>query len=175
MKFKAIIIVTFLFAATSVPAQKVEATVNENYNFSSFKTFGWTDGRIAPSPATSELIRQAIDRELTSRGLTRNDAAPDLKVAAVGAVSMDLQGVGPSWNNANYKAWGGYSNPGALVTIKNGDLMIFLSESKENYSVWLASARGIFVSSPGEAKGMRKTVDKWVGKLFQKYPIKPHK
>jgi hypothetical protein len=94
------ILVLFTFQAT---AQKVHVDVDSGANFSKFKTYDFAEGQIARNPLITQLVTNAIEGELRARGLTRNTTAPDLKVAVMAAAGMDLQGVGPMWNNQSYK------------------------------------------------------------------------
>ena len=181
MRPRSIIAAAALFlAASAVHAQKITVDVDKTFNFSAFKTYGWSNGQIAPRPDTGQMIISAIEKELNSRGLVRNDTNPDVKLAVMAAAGMDLQGVGPSWNRSLYKSWGGYGNPAALMNVGSGTLLIDIIETKKEYSVWRAVAKEVFVSAPTgnqkeDAEYMQKLVQKTVAKLFKKYPIKPVK
>jgi len=122
------------------------------------------------------MLIEAIESELRSRGMVRNDASPDIRIAVMAAADMDLQGVGPSWNNESYRFWGGYGNPSALMTVTKVTLLIDLIETKKKYSVWRAVAKDIFVKPPTgnqekDLKQMKGLVDKTITKMFKKYPI----
>src|SRR5215471_20191062 len=101
MKSSIIMALAVLLLGTATAfAQKVEVDVDSTADFSSFKTFGWDKGMVARNPIISQLIVTAIESELTARGLTKSADNPDLKVAVVAAAGMDIQAVGPTWNNA---------------------------------------------------------------------------
>lgn len=173
-------IMTLIFVAFTAHAQKIVVDVDKTYDFKSFKTFGWAEGQIAPKATTSKLLTDAIESELRYRGLTRDDTAPDIRISVMAAADLDLQGVGPSWNNERYRSWGGYGNPAALMTVTKGTLLIDLVEAKNKTSIWRAVAKDVFVAQPTgnlekDAKQMKSLVDKTVGKMFRKYPIKPGK
>ncbi|MBC7898435.1 MAG: DUF4136 domain-containing protein [Saprospiraceae bacterium] len=178
MKLRTIVIFVALFAAASAAhAQKLIVDVDKSFDFKAVKTFGWSNGKIAPKESTGQLIIAAIERELTSRGLVRNDAEHDIQIAVMAAAGMDLQGVGPTWNNEVYRSWGGYGNPAALMTITSGDILIDVIETKNKHSIWRGAGKGIFVAPPSgnvekDLKDMEKTVNKWIGKFFKKYPVK---
>jgi len=169
-----------LIAAITAQAQKIVVDVDKSFDFKTFKTFGWAEGQVAPKPTTARSLIDAIERELRSRGLTRVDTAPDIRIAVMAAADLDLQGVGPTWNNELYRSWGGYGNASALMTVTKGTLLIDLVETKKRFSVWRGVAKDVFVSPPTgnverDAKQMQSLVDKTVGKMFKKYPVKPHK
>jgi len=170
-----------LFVAASVAkAQKLVVDVDESVDFRTFKSFGWSPGQIAPKATTSQFIINAIESELKARGLTRNDTAPDIRIVVMAAAGLDLQGIGPTWNNESYKSWGGYGNPAALMTVAKGTLLIDLLEATKNHSIWRGVAKDIFlVPTTGnlekDARQMESLVNKSVGKMFKKYPVKAGK
>lgn len=165
--------VLFLSASTTF-AQKVKVDVDSTVNFSHFKTFGFDKGPIARNPIISDQIVKAVEAELTARGLTKSDN-PDLKVAVMAAAGMDLQAVGPTWNNVNYAVWGGYRNPAALMNVQTGTLLIDLLDTKNNSSVFRGVAketlnRSVSADQVADAKSVEKLIQKAVVKMFKKYP-----
>jgi uncharacterized protein DUF4136 len=163
-----------LLSSTTSFAQKVKVDVDSNVNFSNFKTFGWDKGPVARNPIISNLIITAVETELTARGLTKSDS-PDIKVAVMAAAGMDLQAVGPTWNNVNYAVWGGYRNPAALMNVQTGTLLIDLLDTKNNSSVFRGVAketlnRSVSADQVADAKSVEKLIQKSVVKMFKKYP-----
>jgi len=163
-----------LFSSTTTFAQKVTVNVDSSVNFSNFKTFGWDKGPVARNPIISNLIITAVESELTARGLTKSDN-PDIKVAVMAAAGMDLQAVGPTWNNVNYAVWGGYRNPAALMNVQTGTLLIDLLDTKNNSSVFRGVAketlnRSVSADQVADAKSVEKLIQKSVVKMFKKYP-----
>jgi hypothetical protein len=171
---------TLLAVASVAHAQKIVVDSDGTANFAAFRSYGGPDGQVAPNPATGLMIVSAIESELRSRGLVRNDKDPDFRIVVMAAAGMDLQGVGPSWNNERYKSWGGYGNPNALMNVTTGTLLIDLVETKNKRSVWRGVAKDVFVAPPSgdltkDAREMESLVNKTVGKMFKKYPVKPNK
>lgn len=157
--------------------QKMIVDADKSVNFAAFKSFAWAEGNIAPKATTSQLIIAAIEKELTSRGLVKNEAAPDIRIAVMAAADMDLQGIGPTWNNEAYRSWGGYGNPAAMMTVTKGTLLVDILEVNNKTSVWRGVAKDIFVQTPSgnaekDAKQMEKLVNKTVGDMFKQYPVK---
>ncbi len=172
--------IALLGTAWAVQAQKMIVDVDKQVDFKAFKTFGFSEKPFAPKPTTSQFLAAAIEREMTSRGLVRNDADPDITITVLAGVGMDLKGIGPTWNNEIYKSWGGYSNPSAMMTISTGSLLIDIFVTKSNNGIFRAVGKEIFVAPPSsnpekDAKEMEKTVNKTVSKMFKKYPVKPKK
>jgi hypothetical protein len=157
-------------------AQKVQVDVDKTVNFSSYRSYSWADGQIARNPLITQLIVNAIETELNGRGLTKTTDKPDLKISVMAAAGMDLQGVGPSWNNQSYRSWGGYGNPSALMNITTGTLLIDLIETKNNMSIFRGVSKqtlnsGVTGDPEADARSVKGNVQKAVSKIFNKYPI----
>jgi len=75
---------------TVVQAQKTSAAFDEKVDFSTYKTFTF-DKEGARNPYVNMLIVAAVDRELTSRGFTKVNTDPDLKVVYLAATVPNLQ------------------------------------------------------------------------------------
>jgi hypothetical protein len=178
MKPSIILAAAVLLLSTSAAfGQKVKVDVDTTVNFSTFKTFGWARGMVARNPIISQMIIAAIESELTARGLTKSDANPDIKVSVVAAAGVDIQAVGPTWNNANYRAWGGYTNPAALMNVTTGTLLLDLIDTQKDISVFRGVAketltREVSADVTADAKSVEKLVKKAVSKMFKKYPVK---
>ena len=167
--------IVLCLSAVAAAAQKVQVDVDSTVNFSAFKTFGWDKGMVARNPLISSLIITTVESELTKRGLTKADN-PDLKVAVAAAAGADIQAVGPTWNNAQYQVWGGYTNPAALMNVVTGTLLVDLVDTKKDMSVFRGVARQTLNrSSSGneaaDAKSVEKPIKKAVTKMFEKYPV----
>ena len=175
----------FIFAAllifgSVVHGQKIKVDVDKSIDFKAFKTFTWAEGNVAPTASTSYLITAAVEKELAARGLVKNTENPDIRIDAIAAANMDLKGIGPSWNYDTFGGWGGYGNPGAMVTSAKGSVLMNFFDIRRNTSVWRAIARDVFVLMPSgnrekDIKEMEETVNKTINKLFKKYPVQPRK
>jgi Domain of unknown function (DUF4136) len=166
-----VFVLAFLISAQ---AQKVKVDVDATANFSGIKTYGWAEGQMARNPIIAEMIKTSIEKELAARGLTFS-ATPDINVCVIAAVGMDIQGVGPTWNNERYRYWGGYGNPAALMNVQSGTLLIDLIETKRNMSIWRGVAKSTLDGNASgdlakDAKTVEGTVKKSVSKMFEKYP-----
>ena len=178
MKPLIVLAAAVLFLSTSaVFGQKVEVDVDKSVNFSTFKTFGWAPGLVARNPLISQMIIAAVESEFTARGLTKSDGNPDIKIAVLAAAGMDIQAVGPTWNNANYRTWGGYANPAALMNITTGTLLVDLVDTRKDIGVFRGVAkdtltRAVSADMKADAKSVEKVVKNAVSKMFKKYPVK---
>jgi Domain of unknown function (DUF4136) len=175
MKPSIMLAAALLFLSTSaVFGQSVKVDVDASVNFSTFKTFGWAEGMVARNPVISQLIVNAVENELTARGLTKSADHPDFKVAVVAAAGVDIQTVGPTWN-VNYAVWGGYTNPAAMMNITTGTLLLDLVDAKSDRSVFRGVAketlnRSASADPAADARSVEKLIKKSVTKMFKKYP-----
>lgn len=164
------------FCAATAFAQEVKVDVDATANFASYKTFGWDkSGTVARNPLIAALIVSSVESELTKRGLTKVDDNPDIKVAVTAAAGVDIQAVGPTWNNAKYQVWGGYTNPAAMHNVTTGTLLLDLVDTKSDMSVFRGVARQTLNRSSSadpaaDARGVEKPIKKAVSKMFAKYP-----
>jgi hypothetical protein len=176
MKPSIILAAALLLLSTAAAfGQKVKVDVDATVNFSNFKTFAWAEGMVAKNPIVSQTIVTAVESELTARGLTKTTGKPDLSVAVVAAVGMDIQAVGHTWNNANYRTWGGYTNPSALMTVSQGTMLVDLVDTKTDISVFRGVAketltRAVSADVAADARSVDKLIKKAVSKMFKKYP-----
>ena len=177
MKPSIILAAAFLFLSTSaVFGQNVKVDVDASVNFSTYKTFGWAKGMVARNPMISQTIIAAVESELTARGLTKSADKPDITVGVVAAAGMDVQAVGPTWNSANYRTWGGYTNPAALMTVTTGTMLVDLVDTQKDISVFRGVARETLTRTvsadvAADAKSVDKLIKKAVSKMFKKYPV----
>ena len=79
-----------LVLCTVVQAQKTSAAFDEKVDFSNYKTYAF-DKEGARNPYVNTLIVAAVEREFTSRGLTKVSVEPDLKVVYLAATVPNLQ------------------------------------------------------------------------------------
>jgi len=97
-------------------------------------------------------------------------------VAVAAAAGADIQAVGPTWNNARYQVWGGYTNPAALMNVITGTLLVDLVDTKKDISVFRGVAkqtlnRSSSANEAADAKSVEKPIKKAVSKMFEKYPV----
>lgn len=173
-------LVAVLIFGAVVHGQKIKVDVDKSVDFTVFKTFAWAEGNIAPTASTGYLITAAVEKELASRGLVLSKENPDIRIDAIAGANMDLKGVGPSWNYDTFGSWGGYGNPGAMVTSAKGAVLLNFFDNRKNISVWRAIARDVFVLMPSgnrekDVKEMEETVNKTINNIFKKYPVKARK
>ena len=72
--------------SAAAPADRVKVIVDKNTNFSALHTYAWTRGFASLDPQLDAYIVAAIDRELTSVGLIRQETEPADVVVSYGTV-----------------------------------------------------------------------------------------
>ena len=156
---------------TVVFAQDITYDFDRAANFSRFKTYSWVRGTRVGDDLNHKRIVGAIDAQLASKGLTRNDAASgaDLLVAYHASFDRDLQ------INGFPSGWGPYAfGPGRSGTarveeILVGTLVVDLVDAKTETIVWRGTAtKEINVKANADKRD--KEIKKGTEKLFRNYP-----
>jgi len=119
-------------------------------------------------PTVGPLIRGALSRELTGKGLSEVSEGADLEIAsAATAVSIpQIEALIYNWIG------GGTSNTGTapLATLgrynKEGTLYVNFIDPRTNRSVWL----GISTRALGKPSNLEGDINKAIQALFKKYP-----
>ena len=174
-----VIFVASLILCSVVQAQKTSAAFDENVDFSSYKTFAF-DKEGARNPYVNTLIIEAIEREFTSRGLTRANSDPDLKVVYLAATMPNLQVQNVPFYHVVNPAYSGMVGSATMNMwdVTTGTLVIDLLDRKSDRVVFRGTITDVLQRSPSadlkaDAKIVTKPINKGVAKVFKKYPVKP--
>ena len=171
--------VVILLASTlsfTAHAQKTSAGYDKSVNFSSYKTFMFSEIPGARNPFVNEMIMAAVTRELTARGLTRVDANPDLRVSYLAAAGFDLQVGSVSFGAAVNPVYAGVVPHGtASWDVTTGTLVMDLIDNKTDRIVFRGSVKDVLQRAPSvdpaaDAKIVSKPINKGIAKIFKKYP-----
>jgi hypothetical protein len=164
---------------TVAQAQKTSAAFDEKVDFSSFKTYAF-DKEGARNPFVNKLIVDAIERELTSRGLTKVNTEPDLKVVYLAATVPNLQVQNVPFYHVVNPAYSGMAGSSTMNMwdVTTGTLVIDLWERKSDRVVFRGTITDVLQRAPSadlqaDAKIVSKPINKGVAKIFKKYPVKP--
>jgi len=161
-----------------VQAQKTSAAFDDKVDFSNFKTFAFDkDG--ARNPYVNMLIIQAIERELTSRGLTKVNDEPDLKVSYLAATVPNLQVQNVPFYHVVNPAYSGMVGSATMNMwdVTTGTLVIDLWDRKSDRVIFRGTITDVLQRAPSadlqaDAKIVSKPINKGVAKIFKKYPVK---
>ena len=172
-----IVLVSVLFC-TVVQAQKTSAGYDKSIDFSNYKTFAFDEGG-ARNPFVNVMIIEAIERELTSRGLTKVAAEPDLRVVYIAATGPNLQVANVPFYHVVNPAYSGMvgSASMAMWDVTTGTLVIDLFDRKTDRVVFRGTINEVLQRAPSadleaDAKVVSKPIKKGIAKIFKKYPVK---
>jgi hypothetical protein len=175
-----VILLASTLSLTEVHSQKTSAGYDKSVNFSSYKTFMFSETNGARNPIVNEMIMAAVVRELTARGLTRVDANPDLRIAYMAAAGFGLHVAPVSFGVAVNPVYAGVVPHGsASWDVTTGTLVIDLIDNKTDRAVFRGTAKEVLQRAPSadpaaDAKLVSKPINKGIAKIFKKYP-KPGK
>jgi hypothetical protein len=176
-KTAALFVAIFILCSV-VQAQKTSAAFDEKVDFSNFKTFAF-DKEGARNPYVNALIVEAIERELTSRGLTKVNTDPDIKVAYLAATVPNLQVQNVPFYHVVNPAYSGMvgSSTMNMWDVTTGTLVIDLWDRKSDRVVFRGTITDVLQRAPSadlqaDAKIVSKPINKGVAKIFKKYPVK---
>jgi hypothetical protein len=173
-----ILLVASLILCSVVQAQKTSAAFDENVDFSNYKTYAF-DKEGARNPYVNALIVEAIERELTGRGLTKVNTDPDLKVAYLAATVPNLQVQSVPFYHVVNPAYSGMvgSSTMNMWDVTTGTLVIDLWDRKTDRVVFRGTITEVLQRAPSadlkaDARIVSKPINKGVAKVFKKYPVK---
>lgn len=177
IKSGALFLASFIFCSVG-QAQKTSAAFDETVNFSNYKTFAF-DKEGARNPFVNALIVAAVERELTSRGLTKVTAEPDLKVVYLAATVPNLQVQNVPFYHVVNPAYSGMVGSATMNMwdVTTGTLVIDLLDRQSDRVVFRGTITDVLQRAPSadlkaDAKIVTKPINKGVAKIFKKYPVK---
>jgi hypothetical protein len=163
-----------LLVPTLVMAQKTSFDFDKSADFSKFKTYALKDGTKVGDPLIDNRIVAAIEMELAAKGMTKNDAKPD--VVAVYHVAFDKQqditAYSSGYGGYGYRWGGGWGTTDVRVNqILVGTLIIDVADANKQEVVW----RGMGVKevdTQAKADKRDKNINGAVKKILQNFPPK---
>jgi len=166
------IMVLLLLAAGILCAQDVKYNFMPGTDFSKYHTYKWVsiEGGAHPNQIVDAQIKQSVDSQLASKGLTKtdNDKA-DLYVGYQIAVDQEKQ-----WNAYGMGGglrWGGGMATASSSTINVGTLVLDMYDPSTKQLVWTGNATKTIDPSSNQEKN-QKSLDKAMQKLLKNYPPK---
>jgi hypothetical protein len=158
-------------------AQKTTYDFDKDVNFASIHTYALKEGTPAGNPLIDKRLADAIQSQMTAKGLKQDDANPDVWV--VYHVSVDkkkeLNGYTTGMGGYGGYGWGwggGMSTTNMRVNeILEGTLIIDIASASKKALVW----RGVGVKEidTGAKPDKRdKNINKAVEKILKNYPPK---
>jgi len=184
MKSRLLLALILILAVPPAFASKVFIDHDQNYDFSSIKTFAW-----APTPDTSvedtnplmhSRIVNAIEHYITMGGTQEVTENPDVYVTYHTSSKEEMQlntssfGYGYpggwGWGGYGYGAgWGGAgmsSSTTSVSTYEVGTLVVDVWDADAKELVWRGTATNIYLSDNPDK--MMKKIDKALAKIVKK-------
>jgi hypothetical protein len=155
-------------------AQKTSFDYDKTADFAKFKTYTLKDGTKVGDPLIDKRIVAAIETELAAKGLTKNDAKPDLAVVYHVAFDKqkDITAYNTGYGGYGYRWGGGWGTTDVRVNqILVGTLVIDMADTAMLDMVW----RGMGVKevdTQAKAEKRDKTINSAVQKILKNYPPK---
>ena len=163
--------------ALSAQAQKPQIQWNNKYAFDGVETFAWQDTPDTSleerNPFMHSLIKNTIEAELATSGLTEVDANPDVWVNYHASTSTDVQlrtdSYGYSMGGYGMAGWGYYgmaagpvSSTTRVVEYTRGTLVVDIWDAKSKELVWRGTVSDTL---PDNVQKAEKLVVKSIGKM----------
>jgi len=159
--------IAVLFATASF-AQQVKTDYDRSADFSQYKTYSWEKVQ-TQDPLLVDRIKEAVNADLTAKGLTPVDSGGDIAIVAIEmtknqhTLNTFYDGFGGGWR------WGGGFGD-ATTTVDNykvGTLVVDLFDAKTKKIIWRGSSSDTL--SDKSDKNI-KNLDKGVQKMFDHFP-----
>jgi Domain of unknown function (DUF4136) len=164
-----------LVVSVSAWAQDVTYNAAPGTDFSKFKTYKWVSitGVEYPNQIVDQQIKQSIDSQLASKGLTKVDGdTADLYVAYQVSITQEHQwnayGGGMGWR------MGGGMATATSSTIQIGTLGFDVYDQAGKQLIWRGSATKT-LNPPKDPEKKQRNLDKAVAKLLKNFPPPPSK
>jgi len=159
-----------MLIAVMMAAQNVTYNAMPGTNFSKYHSYKWIDipGGAHPNQIMDAEIKQAVDGQLSPKGLTKTDAEnADLLVGYQIAVDQQKQ-----WNAYGMgRGFGGGMATASSSNIDIGTMVLDMYDPATKQLVWTGRATKTLDPSSNQEKN-QKNLDKAMAKLLKNYPPK---
>ena len=162
-------LVMAMMACSVMFAQDVRTNYMPGTNFTKYHTYKWVDieGGAHPNQIVDAQIKQSVDSQLASKGLTKTDSdKADLFVGYQVAVDQEKQ-----WNGYGMGGglrWGGMASA-TSSTINVGTLVLDMYDPSSKQLVWSGNATKT-IDPKGSQEKNQKNLDKAMQKLLKNFP-----
>ena len=164
----ALVVALLLVTAGTLTAQDVRYNFMPKTDFSKYRTYKWmSTGSAYPDQIMDAEIKQSVDAQLASRGMTKTDSdKADLYIGYQRAVNEETQ-----WDAWGSRAFGMGTGSWTSSTISVGTLVLDMYDPGTKQLVWTGQATKTINPSSNPEKNM-KNLDKAIAKLLKNYPPK---
>ena len=164
----ALVVTVLLLTAGTLIAQDVRYNFMPGTDFSKYSTYKWVNiGGAHPDQIMDAEIKQSVDSQLASKGLTKTDSdKADLYIGYQSAVDQEKQ-----WDAWGSRAFGMGMGSWTSSTISVGTLVLDMYDPASKELVWTGNATKTIDPSSNHEKNLKR-LDKAVAKLLKNYPPK---
>jgi hypothetical protein len=168
-QFPLLLVGVLVFTTGILSAQDVRYNFMPGTDFSKFHTYKWIsiEGGTHPNQIVDAQIKQSVDSQLVSKGLTRiQDDKADLYIGYQIAVGKEKQ-----WNAYGMGGgirWGGRGTA-TSSTISVGTLVLDIYDPATKQLVWTGTATRTLDPGSNPQKNQQR-LDKAMAKLLKNYP-----
>jgi len=160
-----------LLACTLATAQDVSTNSMPGVDFSKYHTYKWVsiEGANYPNQIVDAQIKQSIDGQLASKGLTKVDGdKADLLIGYQVSIQQERQ-----WNayGTGGLRWGGGMATAQQSTISTGTLVLDMYDPTNKQLVWTGRASKTLDANANQQK-KQKNLDNAMKKLLKNFPPK---
>ena len=162
-------LVMAMVACSVMLAQDMRTNYMPGTNFGKYHTYKWVtiEGGGHPNQIVDAEIKQSVDSQLSSKGLTKVDSdTADLYVGYQVAVDQEKQ-----WNGYGMGGgfrWGGMASA-TSSTINVGSLVLDMYDPSSKQLVWSGNATKT-IDPKGSQEKNQKNLDKAMQKLLKNFP-----
>lgn len=158
-----------LCASGLLTAQDVKYNFDPSANFSKYHTYQWVSlPTTHPDQLVDKQIKEAVDAQLASKGLTQAAGNPDIQVGYQIAVDQEKQW--NAWGSGGARFGGGFGSA-TQSTISIGTLGIDFFDPATKSLVWRGEGTKTIDPSSNPQKNMER-MQKAIAKIMQNFPPK---
>lgn len=164
----------FLFALVSCSSVQVATDYDKNVDFANYKSFAFFKSgidKVEISDLDKRRILNAIDAELTTKGITKSEN-PDLlvNIFTKSRQQVDVNQFNAGWGYGwgwgwNPWMWGGRST--TVSTTTEGTLYIDLIDARKKELIWQGEGVGVLTQNINKKE---ERIKEFVKKILEKYP-----
>ncbi|PKW29554.1 DUF4136 domain-containing protein [Flavobacterium lindanitolerans] len=164
----------FLFALASCSSVHVATDYDKNVDFANYKSFAFFKSgidKVEISDLDKRRILNAIDAELTAKGITKSEN-PDLlvNIFTKSRQQVDVNQFNAGWGYGwgwgwNPWMWGGRST--TVSTTTEGTLYIDLIDARKKELIWQGEGVGVLTQNINKKD---ERIKEFVKKILEKYP-----
>ena len=164
----ALVVTVLLLTAGTLIAQDVRYNFMPRTDFSKYRTYKWVNiGGAHPDQIMDAEIKQSVDSQLASRGMTKTDSdKADLYIGYQSTVDQETQ-----WDAWGSRAFGMGMGSWTSSTISVGTLVLDMYDPASKELVWTGRATKTIDPSSNHEKNQQR-LDKAIAKLLKNYPPK---